>query len=76
MEKVIPLVNSLREQYGVGPVCHELAVAPSTYYHHQQRLCNPERRCNRDKRDDLLKPDIQRVYEKNFSVYGARKVWR
>lgn len=76
MEKVIPLVNSLREQYGVEPVCHELAVAPSTYYHHQQRLCNPERRCNRDKRDDLLKPEIQRVYEENFSVYGARKVWR
>ncbi|EJE98554.1 IS629 transposase orfB, partial [Escherichia coli O26:H11 str. CVM10030] len=25
----------LREQYGVGPVCSELHIAPSTYYHCQ-----------------------------------------
>ncbi|ELD8112348.1 IS3 family transposase, partial [Salmonella enterica subsp. enterica serovar Benin] len=27
-------------------------------------------------RDDLLKPEIQRVYDENHSVYGVRKVWR
>ena len=27
-------------------------------------------------RDAGLKPEIQRVYDENFQVYGARKVWR
>lgn len=30
----------------------------------------------RDRCDDQLKPEIQRVYDENFSVYGIRKVWR
>lgn len=30
----------------------------------------------RVQRDDLLKPEIQRVYDENHSVYGVRKVWR
>ncbi|ENE87971.1 transposase domain protein, partial [Escherichia coli P0304777.2] len=30
MEKIAPLVDTLRGAHGVGPVCHELAVAPST----------------------------------------------
>lgn len=29
----MPLLDKLREQYGVGPVCSELHIAPSTYYH-------------------------------------------
>ena len=27
-------------------------------------------------RDRPLVPEIRRVYEENFHVYGARKVWR
>ncbi len=27
----MPLLDKLREQYGVGPVCSELHIAPSTY---------------------------------------------
>ena len=27
-------------------------------------------------RDDVLKPEIQRVFDENFGVYGVRKVWR
>ena len=30
----------------------------------------------RVKRDDVLKPEIQRVWEENYRVYGVRKVWR
>lgn len=33
-------------------------------------------RSQRVQRDDLLKPEIQRVYDENYSVYGVRKVWR
>lgn len=72
----MPLVNTLRDEHGVGPVCHELDIAPSTYYRHQQHRRHPERRSQRVQRDDLLKPEIQRVYDENHSVYGVRKVWR
>src|SRR5580700_2604544 len=30
----------------------------------------------RARRDDALKPEVQRVFEENFRVYGVRKVWR
>ncbi|HFG7809968.1 TPA: IS3 family transposase [Salmonella enterica subsp. enterica serovar Java] len=76
VEKIMPLVNTLRDEHGVGPVCHELDIAPSTYYRHQQHRRHPERRSQRVQRDDLLKPEIQRVYDENHSVYGVRKVWR
>lgn len=62
----MPLVDTLRDEYGVGPVCHGLDIAPSTYYLHQQ---HPDRRSQRAQRE-------QRVYDENHSVYGIRKVWR
>ncbi|WP_439214260.1 IS3 family transposase [Duffyella gerundensis] len=76
LEKIMPLLENLSGEHGVGPVCHELDIAPSTYYWHQQRRECPERRSSRDKRDAVLIPEIQRVYEENYSVYGVRKVWR
>ncbi|HAG7225281.1 TPA: IS3 family transposase, partial [Escherichia coli] len=75
-KKLMPLLENLSGEHGVGPVCHELDIAPSTYYWHQQRRKCPERRSSRDKRDAVLIPEIQRVYEENYSVYGVRKVWR
>ncbi|WP_432704420.1 IS3 family transposase [Escherichia coli] len=76
LEKMMPLLDKLREQYGVGPVCSELHVAPSTYYHCQQQRHHPEKRSARAQRDDWLKKEIQRVYDENHQVYGVRKVWR
>ncbi|MBZ6398143.1 MAG: IS3 family transposase [Pantoea sp.] len=76
LEKIMPLLENLSGEHGVGPVCHELDIAPSTYYWHQQRRKCPERRSSRDKRDAVLIPEIQRVYEENYSVYCVRKVWR
>ncbi|TBW56924.1 IS3 family transposase, partial [Escherichia coli] len=75
-KKLMPLLDKLREQYGVGPVCSELHIAPSTYYHCQQQRHHPDKRCTRAQRDDWLKREIQRVYDENHQVYGVRKVWR
>lgn len=72
----MPLLDTLRAEHGVGPVCHELDIAPSTYYWHDQRRRHPEKRSQRELRDDRLKSVIQRVYDENYSVYGVRKVWR
>ncbi|RRM03611.1 IS3 family transposase [Escherichia coli] len=75
-KKLMPLLDKLREQYGGGPVCSELHIAPSTYYHCQQQRHHPDKRCTRAQRDDWLKREIQRVYDENHQVYGVRKVWR
>ncbi len=47
----MPLLDKLREQYGVGPLCSELHIAPSTYYHCQQQRHHPDKRSARAQRD-------------------------
>ncbi|EOJ4717425.1 IS3 family transposase [Escherichia albertii] len=76
LEKMMPLLDKLREQYGGGPLCSELHIAPSTYYHCQQQRHHPDKRSARAQRDDWLKKEIQRVYDENHKVYCVRKVWR
>ncbi|WP_428844970.1 IS3 family transposase [Escherichia coli] len=76
LEKVMPLLDKLRKLYGVGPLCSELHIAPSTYYHCQQQRHHPDKRSARAQRDDWLKKEILRVYDGNHQVYGVRKVWR
>ncbi|EMU5420578.1 IS3 family transposase [Escherichia coli] len=75
LEKIMPLLDKLREQYGVGPVCSELHIAPSTYYHCQQQRHHHDNRSARAQRDDWLKKEILRVYDENHQVYAVRKVW-
>lgn len=47
-----------------------LKIAPSTYYAAVTRLPSA-----REVRDEELMKEIQRVYDENYRVYGARKVW-
>ena len=53
-----------------------MQLAPSAYRRYAARCRNPQLRSNRAQRDEQLKPQIHRVWEKNFRVYGARKVWK
>ncbi|KUW49391.1 transposase [Escherichia coli] len=79
------LLDKLREQYGVRPVCSELHIAPSTYYHCQQQRHHPDKRSAHAQRDDWLKREIQRVYDENHqctvcvksgaSCYGKESGW-
>jgi transposase InsO family protein len=69
-------VDAHRSSYGVEPVCRVLQIAPSVYWAHAARTADPSKRSARARRDDALKARIRRVYEENFQVYGARKIWR
>lgn len=62
--------------YGVEPICNVLQVAPSAYRRHAARGRQPQLRSQRARKDEQLKPQIYRVWEQNFRVYGARKVWK
>ena len=69
-------IDEHRGRYGVGPICAQLPIAPSTYYEHKVREGQPERGPARVRRDGWLCGEIRRVYDEHFGVYGVRKVWR
>jgi putative transposase len=69
-------IDEHRDEYGVEPICRVLPIAPSTYRAHAACLADPSKLSNRAKRDAELRPEIQRVWDENFEVYGVRKVWR
>lgn len=47
-----------------------IKIAPSTYYAALSRPTSA-----REVRDEELKKEIQGVYDENYRVYGARKIW-
>ncbi|WP_080501985.1 IS3 family transposase, partial [Burkholderia cenocepacia] len=53
-----------------------LRIAPSGYRRHAAQLRDPSKRCARAKRDELLQPEIKRVWQANMQVYGVPKVWK
>ncbi|MFG0595556.1 IS3 family transposase [Delftia sp. WSY_9] len=69
-------INQQRNAFGVEPLCKVLQVAPSAYWRHAALMREPQKRCTRAKRDEVLMPQIQRVWQANMQVYGADKVWR
>ena len=75
-EILIAFIGEHQDAEGVEPICKQLPISPSTYYEHKARENDPDRRPERAKRDESLKGDITRVWEENFRVYGAPKVWR
>jgi len=69
-------IDQHRERFGVEPICTLLRVAPSAYWRHAARQRDPSLRSARARREEFLIPNIQRVWQANFQVYGADKVWR
>jgi len=68
-------IDDHRDAHGVEPICKVLPIAPSTYFDHLAKRADPEKRSIRARRDTSLRPKIDRVFEQNLKVYGARKVW-
>lgn len=64
-------IDRHRKQFGVEPICRLLPIAPATYYDRKRRPPSA-----RALRDTELEGEIRRVYDHNFGVYGAAKVWR
>ncbi len=72
---MISFIEDQKKEYGVEPICRVLPIAPSTYHEHAARQRDPEKLPARAKRDEALKIELKRVFDSNFGVYGARKVW-
>nr|WP_198398761.1 IS3 family transposase [Burkholderia ubonensis] len=76
VEVMMGFIDAHRDVYGVESICRILPIAPSTYYRRASRRSDPERWPARARRDAELKARIRQVWDENFGVYGARKVWR
>ena len=64
-------IDTYRDRFGVEPICRALQVAPSSYY---AARCRPP--SARASSDAELAPKILRVFNDNYQVYGARKLWK
>ena len=53
-----------------------MQISPFGYRRYAALQRNPQQRCARAQRDDVLAPRIERVWQTNMRVYGADKVWR
>ena len=73
---IVDYIDTHRDEFGVEPICRQLQIAPSTYYAHLAKRREPSLRSQRVQRDEVLSVAIQRVFDENQQVYGARKVWK
>jgi putative transposase len=73
---MVVFIDRHRASLGVESICRTLQFAPSAYYERKRRAAEPGLRSARQKTDETLRADIRRIWEDNFRVYGARKLWR
>lgn len=69
-------IDANRAEFGVEPICTVLRsagvqVAPSTYYAAKTRQPSA-----REQRDAEMIPVLVKIWEDNYRVYGARKLWK
>jgi putative transposase len=73
---MVRYIDEHRHEYGVEPICRVLAsagakIAPSTYYSTRSRPLSA-----RAIRDAVMGPLLLALWKANYSVYGARKLWK
>ena len=60
-EMMLLFIDAYRGRYGVGPLCAQVPIAPSTYSTHKAREVEPERAPARVRRDGWLCGEIRRA---------------
>lgn len=68
---MVDSIDAHKDVYGIEPICRELPIAPSTYYAAKARPPSV-----RAQRDAVLRPVLLQLWQDNFGVYGARKLWK
>lgn len=65
------MINHLRDDFGVEPVCRELDLSVSAYNARRRRPMSTRRR-----RDEHLIEHIRRIHAASGETYGARRIYR
>jgi transposase InsO family protein len=66
------IVDTLRSRFGVGPVCREIGVAVSSYYHRKARERDPSMR---SRHDVVLTAQIITARTGRRQSYGQKRTW-
>ncbi|WP_155250287.1 IS3 family transposase [Mycobacterium intracellulare] len=74
-QEIVDFIDAHRDEFGVEPVITVLrtagvSMAPSTYYDTKTAPIGAAQR------DAVLRPALKRLWEDNYRVYGARKLWK
>jgi transposase InsO family protein len=67
----VAFIDANRHRWPVAAMCRVLDLSERSYYAAKQRPA-----CARSLSDDRHRTEIRRVYDTNYRVYGARRVWR
>jgi hypothetical protein len=62
--------------YGFESICRALPIAPSTFYHRLACRADLSKASARHQQEAELRPEIKRVWDENYPVYGVRKAWQ
>jgi transposase InsO family protein len=73
---MIVVIDEHRGVHGVEQICKVLPIAPSAYHAHVAGRADSAELSARTRRDLAFQVEVRRVFEQNFKVYVARKVWR
>ena len=68
---MVDFIDTHRGAFGVEPICAELPIAPSTYYDAKSRPLSA-----RARRHAAMTAVLVGLWEANYRVYGARKLWK
>ena len=68
---MVSFIDENRDEFGVEPICAQLPIAPSGYYAAKSRPPSA-----RARRDAVLVPQLVALWQANYRVYGARKLWK
>lgn len=68
---IVEFIDTHRAEFGVEPICEVLQVAPSTYYAAKSRPVSA-----RALQDSVMIPFLVALWEANYRVYGAHKLWK
>jgi putative transposase len=68
---MVAFIDANRDELGVEPICTTLQFAPSTYYAAKSRPPSA-----RAVRDAVVAVTVVTLWKANYSVYGARKMWK
>jgi putative transposase len=68
---IVRYIDEHRDEFGVEPICKVLQVAPSTYYAAKTRPLSA-----RAVRDAVMIPTLVALWQANYRVYGAHKLWK
>ena len=68
---MVSFIDTNRHDLGVEPICPMFQIAPSAYYSFKSRPVSA-----RAARDVVLGAMIKVLFDANYGVYGARKMWK